>query len=141
ESRDDEDDVHDNSSLDVRYKVKKVFKKWLGRIYDGGKVNIVDLVGFDEVSVEEMDSLMKIEDGNVLVDEESIIEEPDVEVTLFEVSKGEHIGIIGNSSVRHDDLILKNNLDVIDNNEFENDCDSEGDVDYVRKKKLKEYMK
>ncbi|GJT10067.1 hypothetical protein Tco_0857109 [Tanacetum coccineum] len=137
ESRDDEDDVHDNSSLDVRYKVKKSGEKastchakvsatyeLLFRIYDGGKVNIVDLVDFDEVSVKEMDSFM-------------------VQMGFAQATdcKGAHIGIIGNSSVTHDDLILKNNLDVIDNNEFENDCDSEGDVDYVRKKKLKEYMK
>ncbi|GKD67302.1 hypothetical protein Tco_1309410 [Tanacetum coccineum] len=40
-----------------------------------------------------------------------------------------------------DDLILENDLDVIDNNEFESDCGYEDDVNYVRKKKLREYMK
>ncbi|GJS07500.1 hypothetical protein Tco_0364296 [Tanacetum coccineum] len=48
------------------------------------------------------------EDVNVFIDEMNIIEEPDVKVTLFQVSKGAQL----------------------DNNEFESDCGSEDDVDY-----------
>ncbi|GJV35297.1 hypothetical protein Tco_1407774 [Tanacetum coccineum] len=149
----------------IRIQYNGVFKKWPGRSYDEGKVNIVDLVDIDEVLVEEMDSLMvqmsyartinrksegydtedevteNIKDGNVLVDKDNIIEEPGVEVSLFEVSKVAQIGNIGYSSMIHDDLILENDLDVIDNNDFESDCVIKGDVDYVRKNKLKEYRK
>ncbi|GKE83287.1 hypothetical protein Tco_1553287, partial [Tanacetum coccineum] len=42
----------------IRIHHNGVFKKWPGRIYDGGKVNIVDLLDIDEVLVEDMDSLM-----------------------------------------------------------------------------------
>ena len=35
-----------------------VFRKSPGRIYDGGNITIVDLIDLDEVSGEEMDSLM-----------------------------------------------------------------------------------
>nr|GEZ78133.1 transposase, MuDR, MULE transposase domain protein [Tanacetum cinerariifolium] len=35
-----------------------VFRKWPGRVYDGGNVTIVDLVESNEVYVEEMDSVM-----------------------------------------------------------------------------------
>nr|GEW94555.1 putative zinc finger, SWIM-type [Tanacetum cinerariifolium] len=67
--------------------------------------------------------------GNVFIDEDNIIDECDIDVSLFKVSKSVDLGTYRSCSMR------ENDLDVIDNNEFKSD------MDYVQKKKLKEYRK
>ncbi|GKB49542.1 hypothetical protein Tco_0900295 [Tanacetum coccineum] len=79
-----------------------------------------------------------IDDGNILVDEDNIFEEPNVKVTLFQMSKScNH----GNSSQISNDLLLENELDVIDNNDIESNYGYENDQEYVQKKKLRKYIK
>ncbi|GJT11829.1 hypothetical protein Tco_0858871 [Tanacetum coccineum] len=89
-----------------------VFRMCPGRIYVGGKATIVDLVDSNEVFVEEI-----------------------------EVKENKQLWNLESSSQILKDLILETDLDVIDTNEFESDCGYESDVDYARRKMVRESRK
>ncbi|GJS39330.1 hypothetical protein Tco_0564373 [Tanacetum coccineum] len=201
-----------------------VFRMCPGRIYDGGKATIVNLVDSNEVFVEEMEDTLEVSEMSpisirkvlketnedlmkscsasipswcrelilgyrynevivepfteltqlsmevntvrksshlpsielmfstldmsfnsqpveVIFGEGNTFVEPGVEVTLFQVRESKQLWNLESSSQILADLILETDLDVIDTNEFESDCGYESDVDYARRKMVRESRK
>ena len=92
-------------------------------------------------SESDVDDIENNQDGNIIVDEENIFDEPDVEFDMFKLIDEVPIPSIGSSSQIPDDFFKKNEIQ-----ELLTDADfasgSENEVEYViRKKKMRAYKK
>ncbi|GJX20554.1 hypothetical protein Tco_0223231 [Tanacetum coccineum] len=119
---------------DVNYKVVNAYVT-----VEESHNEVKDMVVDDSVSDEEHSKSESRDD--VFVDEDNIVDEYHVDVTLFGLIDNETQDVLGFSDQVPDSMFGENNLDVIDNEELNTDYGEEDELERIRNRKLKQLKK